>query len=56
MLECNIEWTRRGLLFWEGRIGQMVWCRVGDPDLFPRMAIALTVGLSAAKCALPYHQ
>ena len=45
MLGCNIGWTRRGVPFWR-TIGQMVrWYHPGrDLDLFPRVAIALTVG------------
>ena len=45
----DIWWTRRGLPFWEDKRsdGTMApsW---RDPDLLPRVAIALTVGQSAA--------
>ena len=54
MLGCNIGWTRRGCP--SGRtIGQMVrWYHPGrDPDLFPRVAIALTVGKVQARVHLP---
>ena len=49
MLGCNIGWTRRGVPFWEvNRSDGTVAPSWRDPDLLPRVAIALTVGQSAA--------
>ena len=71
MLGGSTGWTRggvprRGVPFWEDNRsdGAMApsWRDpdqevVGScPDLFPRVAIALTVGQSAAYVALPCHQ
>ena len=49
MLGCNIGWTRRGVPFWEvNRSDGTMAPSWRDPDLLPRVVIALTVGQSAA--------
>ena len=49
MLGCNIGWTRRGVPFWGvNRSDGTMAPSWRDPDLLPRVAIALTVGQSAA--------
>ena len=49
MLGCNIGWTRRGVPFWEvNRSDGTMAPSWRDPDQLPRVAIALTVGQSAA--------
>ena len=49
MLGCNIGWTRRVVPFWEvNRSDGTMAPSWRDPDLLPRVAIALTVGQSAA--------
>ena len=49
MLGCNIGWTRRGVPFWEVNTSDSTMTPSWrDPDLLPRVAIALTVGQSAA--------
>jgi len=48
-LGSNIGWTRRGVPLWEdNRSDGTMTPSWRDPDLFPRVAIALTVGQSAA--------
>jgi len=45
----NIGWTRRGVPFWEdNRLDGKMTPSCRDPDLFPRVAIAFTMGQSAA--------
>ena len=49
MLRGNIGWARRGVPFWEiNRSDGTMAPSWRDPDLLPRVAIALTVGQSAA--------
>ena len=48
MLGGNTGWTRRGVPFWEDNRSDGTMAPWRDPDLFPRVAIALTVGQSAA--------
>ena len=56
MLGDDIGWTRRGVPFWElNRPDGTMAPSWRDPDLFPRVAIALTVEQSAALVALPCH-
>ena len=59
MSRCTpgIEWTRRGVPFWEvNRSDGTMAPYWRDPDLLQRVVIALTVGQSAAWVALPCHQ
>ena len=52
----NIGWTRGGVSFWkDNRPDGTMTPSWRDPDLFPRVALALTVGQSAAQVALPCH-
>ena len=49
ILEGYTGWTRRGVPLWEdNRSDGTMAPSWRDPDLFPRVAIALTVGQSAA--------
>ena len=57
MLGCNTGWTRRGVPFWEvNRSDGTMAPSWRYPDLWPWVAIPLTVGQSAAWVALPCHQ
>ena len=57
VLGDNIGWTRRGVPFWEvNRSDGTMAPSFRDPDLLTRVAIAVTVGQSAAYVALPCHQ
>ena len=54
MLGGNIRWTRRGMPFLDyNRWYDGIILEIGDPDLFPRVAIALIVGQTATEVALP---
>jgi len=53
----NIRWTRRWVPFWEAsRSDGTMTPSWRDPHLFPREALALTVGQSAAEVVLSCYQ
>ena len=57
MLESSIGWTRRRAPLWkDNRSDDTMLPSWRDPDLFAGVAIALTVGQSAAWVAPPCHQ